>query len=146
MSRAKRDPEKEAFWRLVREEHQRSGLTAREFCVKEGLSEASFHYWKRVLAERDREANAPPKGRSSGRRSRKGLASKNQKNRQSSGPNTLVPVEIVPSPIAPSQELTIRTPAGFTIDLPPTVDIVRFGEVLELLASHSRTSVQRGAS
>ncbi len=69
MSRAKRDLEKEAFWRLVGDEHRRSGLTARDYCRKEGVSEASFHSWKRVLKERDREANGLCDNRSAERAS-----------------------------------------------------------------------------
>ena len=153
MSKAKRDPEKEAFWRLVGEEHQRSGLTAREFCRKEGLSEASFHSWKRVLAQRDREARARADNRSTGRASRSGrgqrLAPSNRKKQPSAGSNSFVPVEIVSSPVLPSSELTIRTPAGFTIGVPSTVDVAQLGQVLEVLTSQpspSKTSVQRDAS
>lgn len=146
MSKSKRDPEKEAFWRLVREEHQQSGLTAREFCRNEGLSEASFHAWKRILADRDSEAKSSGGKRSAGRAAqstqRKRVAPRSRKKQPASGANLFVPVEIVPSPIATPQELTIRTPAGFTIDLPATVDIARFGQVLEVLARQCPSSIR----
>ncbi len=137
MSRAKRDLEKEAFWRLVGDEHRRSGLTAREFCRKEGVSEASFHSWKRVLKERDREANGLCDNRSGGRASGSSLVSEQRKKQPSAGENSFVPVEVVASPLVASPELTIRTPAGFTINLPPTADIGRFGEIMEVLARQS---------
>ena len=145
MSRSKRDPEKEAFWRLVLEEHQRSGLSAREFCRNEGLAESSFHSWKRVLADRDQESKTPARPSAGhGPRSGQGkrLAPKNQDKKPSTGENSFVPVEVVPSPIATSQELTIRTPAGFTIDLPAAVDIVRFGQVLEVLGKQAPSSIR----
>ena len=47
--------EKEQFWRLVLEEHSRSGLTAREFCRRESISEPSFYSWRRKIRERDAE-------------------------------------------------------------------------------------------
>ena len=48
--------EKEQFWRMVLEEHARSGLPAREFCRRESISEPSFYAWRRKIRERDTEA------------------------------------------------------------------------------------------
>ena len=45
--------EKEQFWRLVLEEHARSGLSAREFCRRETVSEPSFYAWRRRIRECD---------------------------------------------------------------------------------------------
>ncbi len=36
----------------------RSGVTAREFCRREGLAESAFHFWKRELVRRDAEQAA----------------------------------------------------------------------------------------
>ena len=47
--------EKEQFWRLVLEEHSLSGLSAREFCRRESISEPSFYSWRRKIRERDAE-------------------------------------------------------------------------------------------
>lgn len=44
--------DKEAFWRGVVERFARSGLTVREFCARERLSEPSFYWWKRELKGR----------------------------------------------------------------------------------------------
>ena len=49
--------EKEEFWRLVIEEQRNSGLTARAFCRREGISEASFYGWRTRLDKRDGQAN-----------------------------------------------------------------------------------------
>ena len=59
----RRDRRKEAGWRRHLKWQATSGLRIREYCRRHGLSEASFHWWKRTLAERDRasaqEADSP---------------------------------------------------------------------------------------
>ena len=47
---------KEAFWRRVLRQWQRSGLCVRAFCVTHGHSEPSFYAWRRTLRLRDVEA------------------------------------------------------------------------------------------
>jgi hypothetical protein len=54
-----RSAEKERFWRSQIEGHAASGLSAREWCRRERLSEPSFYAWRRELALRDREQLAP---------------------------------------------------------------------------------------
>jgi hypothetical protein len=46
------DPKKERFWRRTLRDWQRSGLTIRAFCQQHDLSEPSFYFWRRTLAER----------------------------------------------------------------------------------------------
>jgi len=53
MARQRRDSDKERFWRDVLARHRVSGLSARAFCRRDGLSEASFYSWRRTIAERD---------------------------------------------------------------------------------------------
>ena len=48
-----RRTEKEEFWRFVLAQWVESGLSAREFCRQEGLSEPSFYAWRRKIADRD---------------------------------------------------------------------------------------------
>ncbi len=60
MARLKRSVQKEAFWRLVVDDHAASGLSVRAFCQRKVVSEASFYFWRRELAVRDREASLPP--------------------------------------------------------------------------------------
>ena len=57
-----RSGEKEQFWRLVMDEHEQSGLSAREFCRRESLSEASFYSWRRKLRDRDVQSPNPSSG------------------------------------------------------------------------------------
>ena len=43
--------DRRAFWQLAIEEQKSSGLSVRAFCLREGLSEASFYSWRRRLSE-----------------------------------------------------------------------------------------------
>jgi hypothetical protein len=54
--RGERDPKRERFWRAAVQRREMSGLTARAFCRRERLSEASYYFWRRELARRDRQS------------------------------------------------------------------------------------------
>lgn len=56
--RGQRDLVKERHWRRTVRRWRSSGLSVREFCDWQSLSEASFYAWRRELAKRDREAAA----------------------------------------------------------------------------------------
>jgi hypothetical protein len=49
----------EAWQRRISKQRQ-SGLSIAEFCRKEGISQGSFHAWKRKLERRDWAAPSPP--------------------------------------------------------------------------------------
>lgn len=53
MDRSKQS-EKEEFWRLILDEQQASGLSARAFCRRDGISESLFYNWRSKIAARDR--------------------------------------------------------------------------------------------
>src|SRR5258708_5677619 len=53
--RWQRDRSKERHWRRMMRDWRRSGLSVREFCDWQALSEPSFYSWRRELAQRDRE-------------------------------------------------------------------------------------------
>ncbi len=53
-----RDPLREKFWRRTIRQQQRSGLTVRAFCLREGLKNGAFRWWRQALARRDCEASA----------------------------------------------------------------------------------------
>jgi hypothetical protein len=56
--------EKEGFWRLIISEQQASGVSARAFCKREGISESMFYGWRSKIAARDSnpasEISKPP--------------------------------------------------------------------------------------
>ena len=51
----RRDLRKESFWRRLIRGHARSGLSIRAWCEKHGVSDVSFYWWRRELAQRDAE-------------------------------------------------------------------------------------------
>ncbi len=53
MANKQRDIGKEAQWRGVLKRYSVSGLSVREFCRQENLTEASFYAWRRTIRERD---------------------------------------------------------------------------------------------
>jgi len=62
----RRDPEKERSWRQAVRDWRRSGLSVREFCDWQALSEVSFYAWRRELGKRDREAASRRESRRNG--------------------------------------------------------------------------------
>ena len=50
MSKAqKSDTDQRQFWQMAVETFKSSGLSIRQFCEKEGLSEASFYAWRKKM-------------------------------------------------------------------------------------------------
>jgi len=47
--------EKQAFWRMVVQMQEESGLSVRKFCEQEGLSQASFFGWRRKFRAEEAE-------------------------------------------------------------------------------------------
>jgi len=42
--------DQQQFWQMALETFKSSGLSVRQFCTKEGLSEPSFYSWRKKLA------------------------------------------------------------------------------------------------
>ncbi len=65
MARGQKDPALERQWRERVAGWQASGMSVREFCVRHGLTEPTFHFWKRELRARDqasaKSSSAQPK-------------------------------------------------------------------------------------
>jgi len=71
---------------------QASGLSIREFCVRHGLAEPTFHFWKRELRTRDQASLKSP-----------------------SAPTTFVPVMVLPGT---TLAVEVRCPSGHVVCLP----------------------------
>lgn len=139
MANTKRSAEKESFWRWVIEEHQRSGLTVRAFCQREGISEPSFYGWRRELNKRD----ASP-----GRCSKAPVSTEGDAN-GSEGPRadepvlargdqpSLIPVDVVDLYSNGESPATIEvlTPSGFTLRVQQDIPPKRLDGLLKVLAS-----------
>src|SRR4051812_32077242 len=62
----RRDPAREKFWRRTIREQQRSGLAVRAFCLREGLKDWTFRWWRQELSRRDRHTSAASRGEQAG--------------------------------------------------------------------------------
>jgi len=83
--------DRQRHWREVIERQRASGRSIVGFCMKEGLSPASFHAWKRRLRRSRREAG------------------------RESGNQALVRVQIVSDPKADSGRLEVQWPGGVVL-------------------------------
>jgi hypothetical protein len=58
MAHQQRDVKRERTWRRHIARQRASGLTIRAYCATQQLREASFYFWRQVIAKRDRESPA----------------------------------------------------------------------------------------
>ena len=114
----RRDPVREKFWRRTIREQQRSGLAVPAFCLREGLKDWTFRWWRQELARRDQEPTTAPLGE-----------------RTDAAP-AFLPVRVVdleavsPRPV-PSIEIVL--PTGPTVRVSQGFDPRTLGDVLAVL-------------
>jgi transposase-like protein len=60
MAKQHRDPAKEALWRDTFKRFAASGLSVREFCKRENVTESAFYAWRRTIGERDDVGDSGP--------------------------------------------------------------------------------------
>ena len=114
----RRDPAREKFWRRTIRKQQRSGLSVRDFCHREGLKGWTFRWWRQKLARRDQEPSTARQGERTG-----------------SAP-AFLPVRVVdPEAVSPrpAPPIEIALPAGPTIRIPSGFDTHTLGHVLAVL-------------
>jgi hypothetical protein len=58
----RRDPARERFWRRTIRDQQRSGLSVRDFCRREGLKDGALRWWRQELPRRDQAPSKAPRG------------------------------------------------------------------------------------
>ncbi|HNR52453.1 MAG TPA: transposase, partial [Deltaproteobacteria bacterium] len=51
------------FWRRTVKRWTSSGLSVRQFCRKEGISEPSFYSWRKKLSQRKPRPSSPKRSR-----------------------------------------------------------------------------------
>ena len=123
MAIPKRSAEKAEFWRMVLDEQQQSGLTAKAFCQQQGVSVPSFYAWRRRLQKMDE-----PTG----------------------GNGRLVPVTVVEAlppkqsteMSSPRKAIQLMTPSGFCLQIDPAVsasEVTALLEAIEASRSGDRT-------
>ena len=99
MARGRRDLGLERQWRERMSHWQASGLSVREFCQRRGLTEPTFHYWRRELRMRDAAASTAAMSSSSGNKSRP----------------VFVPLTVL---LAATLAVEVRCPSGHVVLLP----------------------------
>jgi transposase-like protein len=126
MVKNKRSAEKEAFWRKVLQQYQKSGLSIREFCRRKGITEPSLYAWRKEIRKRDAERDVT------------------NEHVHARGRQTLIPVEIVDAdgsrlihgqPSSPPLELL--TPNGFTLRFPQHIDPRQLGHLVSAITGDS---------
>jgi transposase len=114
----RRDPAREKFWRRTIRDQQRSGLSVRDFCQRQGLKDWTFRWWRQELARRDRVPSMAP---ASG---------------QTEAAPVFLPVQVVdleavsPTPTPP---IEIVLPTGLIVRAPSGFDPRTLGHVLAVL-------------
>ena len=115
-----RDPALERPWQKRMGEYEQSGLTAREFCKREGLVLHQFSWWRSELKRRALKSSQTKKPR----RQRKASRKKSVRRRKADAGPSFVPVTIQSaSPSGASVEIVldqpprIRVSAGFDAEL-----------------------------
>jgi hypothetical protein len=99
-----RDERKERQWRRWIGEWQASGLSARAFCERRGLTVASFYAWRRVLQQRAAEKAA------------------------------FVPVQVVADPVPDrASPLEVVLTGGQTVRVAPGFDAATLRQLLAVL-------------
>ena len=110
----RKSAEKALRWREILRRQADSGVSIREFCATEGLSEPSFYAWRKRLREPMKDGQQPP------------IASRRPQSNK--GP-LFLPVKMLDS--APAME--IIHPLGYRIQLTGEVDPVALRHVIEAL-------------
>jgi hypothetical protein len=116
-----RDALREKFWRRTIRQLQRSGLTVRAFCLREGLKDGAFRCWRQALARREREAATTQADRD-GEPTEAAPAFL---------PVRLVDLEAIPARPSPPSEVV--QPTGATVRIPSGFDPRNLGQVLAVL-------------
>lgn len=115
----KKNVERESYWRDVVRRQAASGMSIRQFCAKEGVSQPSFYAWRRRL------------------RDRVGAGKKPRRRRTESGSNSDRP--FIPVTLLESCALEIIHPLGCGVRVVGAVDIDGLKQVLDVLDGRGTT-------
>lgn len=109
--------QRETYWRRLVDRWKASGLPKTTFCEREGISDASLHWWLGQLARRDgqRRGSAPPKA--------KQIRAKR---------TAFVPVQVLVAPQPPPRAVEVLV-AGHVIRVMQDFDPETFRRLVALL-------------
>ena len=132
-----REAEIRRFWELALDLWSESGLTAAEFCRREGLTRCTFYSWRRRLrADHDKAAAAKPSAAATGSDASTGSPRKGRNEPGSSpgGYGTFVPVQVVSDQAACSEApIEIVLPQGVRLCIQSGFDGPTLTRVLAVL-------------
>ena len=121
-----RDVVKERFWRDAIRRWGRSGQSIRGFCDGQGLSEVSFHAWRRTIAQRDQQV------------SRSSPTSEAADRLPAFVPVRVTSARVMPAVTTPSAaSLELVVDRGRVIRVPPGFDVVTLRSLLAVLGEAS---------
>lgn len=120
----RRDLRLERQWRKRLARHGRGGVTAREFCRREGVAESAFHFWKREISRREAA------------RGKNGAAGRLPGERRPARASSLVPVTIGP-PFRHVAPIEVRLSNGVSVRVAAGCDEATLRMVLTALESRS---------
>ena len=130
-----RDSAKEQFWRQMLRRQRASGLSVREFCLREGLSRSSFQNWRREIARRDGESTGRSGVARKPRRVNDSSARTDDARRPvASGASAAAFVPVVVAGASPSAAVEVVLADGTTVRIPPGCDRPTLRLVLAALA------------
>ena len=115
----KKGTETELRWRDIVHRQAGSGLSIREFCAKEGISQPSFYAWRRKLGKQD----------GNGTRSRK-----SKRRVEELGGGAFIPLKLLDS----AGTLEVIHPLGCQIRISGSVNAVALRQVLDVLDERGR--------
>jgi len=102
-------------WREILRRHAGSGLSIREFCASEGVSQPSFYAWQKKFRER----------KNNGSRRRGGRRPKDAPDQE----RMFVPLEV----LGAAQSLEIIHPLGYRVQVGGEVNLVSLRQVIQVL-------------
>jgi len=111
----KKNTEKELHWRKMVDRQADSGLSIRQFCEKEGISQPSFYAWRKRLVE----------SQTNGRRTRK---PGRRRDKLGNG-REFIPLRLRDSASA----LEVIHPLGYQVRVTGEVNLTALQQVLEVL-------------
>ena len=105
-----RDGAKERYWRKLIRRQGKAGETIARFCARERVSVHQFHWWRRTLRDRDRQATAKHRAPLSVLEE---VASSNERDEMAFVPVRLAFSASTPIEVVHPGGCVVRVPTGF---------------------------------
>ncbi len=117
-----RDLAKERYWREIVRRFETSGVGARRFCAREGLSEQRLYWWRRTLRQRCPSIVRRPR--------ETGTAEVHHGGDDQQRESSFLPVAFPPSV---GSAIEIVHPRGYVIRVPAIFDQAALGNILAVI-------------